>query len=100
MFAASGFFSICAPMYCRQLTRWLIPTHTAKLNAVRRIAGRIQLGLRTMSSKVAFGEKNTPAIRPNGLIAAFPSETGSVVVVVIAYLHHRFPHFQVPSVFY
>src|SRR6185295_2809841 len=85
IFAVSGFFSICAPMYCRQLTRWLIPTHTAKLNTVRRIAGRIQLGLRTMSSKVAFGEKNTPVIRPNRLIAACASGAGIDVVVAIAH---------------
>src|SRR5215471_12679378 len=52
------------------------------LNAVRRMTGRIQLGFRTMSSNVAFGEKKTPAMRPKGLIAARASGAGMVVVAI------------------
>src|SRR5450432_4057183 len=34
------------------------------------LVGKIQLGFRTMSSKVGFGEKNTPMIRPKGEMEA------------------------------
>src|ERR1700739_1410632 len=43
---------------------------TPRLRIVVSRTGSSQLGLRTMSSKVAFGEKKTPITRPNGLTAA------------------------------
>src|SRR5271169_5597832 len=38
--------------------------------------GNNQLGFRAMSSKVGFGEKNTPMMRPNGEMEAWGSATG------------------------
>src|ERR1700730_104999 len=52
------------------------------LNSVSRTTGRTQLGFLTMSSNVAFGEKNTPVIRPTGLIAGCASGTGRDVVAI------------------
>src|SRR5256714_12578503 len=69
-------------MKSRQLTRWLIAKHTARLNTVKRLIGSIQLGFRTMSSNVDFGEKNTPTIRPKGLTAACASGAGRGVVAI------------------
>ena len=47
--------------------RWLMETLTAILRIVVSKTGSSQLGFRTMSSKVAFGEKKTPIARPTGL---------------------------------
>src|SRR5690242_7875510 len=44
--------------------------------------GSSQLGLRTISSNVALGEKNTPVILPNGEIAACGSATGEGTVAI------------------
>src|ERR1700756_509499 len=47
------------------------------LNRVSRTTGSTQLGFLTMSSNVAFGEKNTPTIRPIGLIAGCDCASGA-----------------------
>src|SRR5690349_3524594 len=51
---------------------------------IRRIrtVGSSQSGLRTISSNVAVGEKNTPVILPNGEIAACGSATGDGTVAI------------------
>src|SRR5882757_3887538 len=63
------------------------------LNSVSSTTGSTQPGLRTMSSKVVFGEKNTPITRPTALIAGCDcaSGPGIDVVVAIEVLHHRAP---------
>src|SRR5260370_23331208 len=81
-FADRGFFSICWLMNCRQSTRWLITTVTPMLNSVSRTTGSTQLGFLTMSSNVAFGEKNTPTIRPIGLIAGCDCASGAGIDAV------------------
>jgi hypothetical protein len=53
-----------------------------RLNRIIRAVGKIQLGFRTISSKVALGEKNTPKIRPIGEIAACGSATGGGMVAI------------------
>src|ERR1700720_3242251 len=69
-------------MWSRQL-KWLFSAMIAtRLNRTIRAVGKIQSGLRTISSKVAFGEKNTPVIRPNGEIAACGSATGAGMVAI------------------
>src|SRR5712692_1191024 len=62
--------------------RWLIAKLTPMLNSVRRTTGSTQLGFLTMSSNVAFGEKNTPMIRPMGLIAGCDCASGAGMDVV------------------
>src|SRR5579859_4659524 len=57
-------------MYSRQFILILRETQTARTRATKIPNGSSQLGLRTMSSKVAFGEKKTPMIRPKGLTNA------------------------------
>ena len=52
--------------------------------AVSRTTGSTQLGFRTMSSNVAFGEKNTPTIRPIGLIAGCDCASGAGIDAVVA----------------
>src|SRR5271167_1627363 len=58
-----------------------------------KINGSKQLGLRTISSNVAFGEKITPIILPNGETAAAGSTTGAGIgmgsVDICGLLHHR-----------
>src|SRR4030081_2202481 len=54
------------------------------LKSVSRTSGTTQLGLRTMSSNVAFGEKNTPNTRPIGLIAGCDCASGAGKDVVVA----------------
>src|SRR6266852_58919 len=54
----------------------------ARLNRSIRAVGRIQLGLRTISSKVGLGEKKTPRMRPNGEIAACGAATGAGMVAI------------------
>src|ERR1700687_5246965 len=71
-------------MNSRQLMRWLIAKLTPMLNSVRRTTGSTQLGFLTMSSNVAFGEKNTPMIRPIGLIAGCDCASGAGRDVVVA----------------
>ena len=44
--------------------------------------GNSQLGLRTMSSKVAFGENKTPTMRPSGEMDARGSAAGTGVVAI------------------
>jgi hypothetical protein len=53
-----------------------------RLNRRIRPVGTIQLGFRTISSKVALGEKKTPRIRPIGEIAVFGSVTGAGMVAI------------------
>src|SRR5258706_5187571 len=84
MFAERGLFSICWVMNCRQLIRWLIANVTPMLNTVSRTNGSTQLGLRTMSSKVGLGEKNTPKTRPTGLIPGCDCASGAATEVVAA----------------
>src|SRR5215472_3975266 len=57
-------------MNSRQFMRWLMAKLTPMLRIVVSSTGSSQLGFRTMSSKVALGEKNTPTIRPSELIGA------------------------------
>src|ERR1700730_14298045 len=71
-------------MNSRQLIRWLIAKLTPMLNKVSKTIGRTQLGFRTMSSNVAVGEKKTPMIRPNGLIAGCDCASGAGRDVVVA----------------
>src|SRR6267142_7129077 len=54
------------------------------LNSVSSTTGSTQPGLRTMSSKVVFGEKNTPTTRPTGLIAGCDCASGAGMDVVVA----------------
>src|SRR6267142_4651081 len=54
------------------------------LNSVSSTTGSTQPGLRTMSSKVVFGEKNTPTTRPTGLIAGCDCASGAGIDVVVA----------------
>src|SRR5215469_11190626 len=56
-------------------------TQTATTRAMKRAKGSNQLGFRTMSSKVAFGEKKTPITRPNGLIVAAGASGIGVVAI-------------------
>src|ERR1700726_282498 len=84
MFAERGLFSICCVMNWRQLIRWLIAKVTPMLNNVSRTNGSTQLGLRTISSKVGFGEKNTPKTRPTGLIPGCDCASGAGTDVVVA----------------
>src|SRR6267142_6118162 len=53
------------------------------LNSVSSTTGSTQLGLRTMSSKVVFGEKNTPITRPTALIAGCDCASGPGIDVVV-----------------
>src|ERR1700704_3281785 len=53
------------------------------LNSVSSTTGSTQPGLRTMSSKVVFGEKNTPTTRPTGLIAGCDCASGPGIEVVV-----------------
>src|SRR5262250_2505570 len=76
-------------MNSRQLTRWFIAKLTAMLNRVSRTTGGIQPGFRVMSSNVAFGEKNTPMMRPNGLIVACASGAGRDADAISRFLHHK-----------
>jgi hypothetical protein len=46
------------------------------------IRGRAQVGFRTMSSKVAFGEKSTPISLPTGEIDACASGTAAGIVAI------------------
>src|ERR1700740_3700469 len=62
----------------------MIKKLTPMLNRVSKTTGSTQLGFRTMSSKVAFGEKNTPMTRPNGLIAGCACASGAGIDVVVA----------------
>src|SRR6267143_584143 len=55
---------------------------TARLRTVRRTIGSTQLGFLAMSSKVFFGEKKTPTIRPNGLTVACAAGAGTGVVAI------------------
>src|ERR1700688_2337943 len=71
-------------MNSRQLMRWLIAKLTPMLNKVSKTTGRTQLGFRTMSSNVGVGEKKTPMIRPNGLIAGCDCASGAGRDVVVA----------------
>src|SRR6266480_1320240 len=69
-----------------------MPKLTARLRTVRRTIGSTQLGFLTMSSKVFFGEKKTPMIRPNELIErACASEPGTGVVAIEDSSTTRFP---------
>jgi hypothetical protein len=52
------------------------------LNSVETRTGVIQLGFRTMSSKVFPGEKRTPITRPNGLTEACASGAGMGLVAI------------------
>src|ERR1700730_9627408 len=54
------------------------------LNSVSRTSGTTQLGFLTMSSNVAFGEKNTPMIRPIAPIAGCDCASGAGRDVVVA----------------
>src|SRR5260370_8642035 len=54
------------------------------LNSVSSTTGSTQPGFRAMSSKVVFGEKNTPTIRPTGLIAGSDCASGAGIDVVVA----------------
>ena len=73
---ARGFFSICCAMYSRQL-KWLFKARAPrKLKTTINAVGRIQVGFLAISSKVAFGEKNTPIRRPMGEMDAWGSATG------------------------
>jgi hypothetical protein len=60
---AREFFSMRCEATSRQSTRWFSEKLTAKLSRVRTTIGGSHEGLRTISWKVAFGEKNTPKIR-------------------------------------
>ncbi len=51
---------------------------------VNKMIGTAQDGLRAMSSNVAFGEKNTPIIRPMGLMAGCDCASGAGMDVVVA----------------
>jgi len=65
-------------------------TQTATTRTIKIAKGSNQLGFRTMSSKVAFGEKKTPRTRPNGLIvAAGASAIGAGVVPIEDSFHHK-----------
>src|SRR3979411_1335273 len=72
------------------------------LNSVSSTTGSTQPGLRTMSSKVVFGEKNTPITRPTALIAGCDcaSGPGMDVAVAIEVLHHRAPSQAHSTAFY
>src|SRR5260221_14665895 len=54
----------------------------ARLMRRIRTVGSSQLALRTISSNVALGEKNTPMMRPAGEIAACGSATGEGTVAI------------------
>src|ERR1700720_514273 len=54
------------------------------LSNVNRTTGTTQLGFLTMSSNVAFGEKNTPMIRPIAPIAGCDCASGAGRDVVVA----------------
>src|SRR5258708_25689940 len=71
-------------MNSRQLIRRLIAKLTPMLNSVRRTTGSTQPGFLTMSSNVAFGEKNTPMIRPIALMAGCDCASGAGMDVVVA----------------
>src|SRR5208282_5412871 len=47
------------------------------LSTVIKMTGRIQPGLRAISSNVGFGEKSTPMTLPKGEIAAWGSAAGT-----------------------
>jgi len=53
-----------------------------RLIRVNKTIGATQLGFRAMSSKVLFGEKRTPKIRPNELIEACASGAGTGIVAI------------------
>src|SRR5882762_3688047 len=69
------------------------------LNSVSSTTGSTQPGLRTTSSKVVFGEKNTPITRPTALIAGCDCASGPGIDVVVTIevppltgrLHKRIP---------
>src|SRR5215472_4362105 len=69
-------------MNSRQLMRWLIAALAKRPRTVEMTIGRSQLGFRTMSSNVFFGENKTPNTRPNGLIVACASGAGIGVVAI------------------
>src|SRR5262252_7277029 len=85
-FPALGLFSICCEINSRQSTRWFKAAVARIPITVDNTTGRTQLGLRTMSSKVALGENKTPIIRPRGDIDACGSEgapgTGAGMVAI------------------
>src|SRR5215471_15577198 len=89
-FAALGLFSICWEINSRQSTRWFKAAVARIPITVDNTTGRTQLGLRTMSSKVALGENKTPIIRPRGDIDACGSKEAPGVdagMVAIEDLH-------------
>src|SRR5882724_5234048 len=70
-------------MYSRQFMRWLRITQTTTLRRVIKTRGASQLGLRTMSSNVLFGEKNTPSIRATAPIEGCGSgDIGAAIVTI------------------
>src|SRR5258707_9454637 len=56
----------------------------ARPMSVNKMIGAAQDGLRAMSSNVAFGEKNTPMIRPIELIAGWDCASGAGKDAVVA----------------
>src|SRR5215469_16471349 len=76
-------------MYSRQSILRFNETATMPPRTASKITGSSHKGLRTMSAKVAFGEKITPTRRPNGEIKAWGSAKGADALAIVDSLHDR-----------